>query len=299
MRQRVTSHSGDPLSLMSHTSQFLKSVLHHYETQSPGHNIISLAISKGRRIKQWNAKNTFGRPIPVLPKGEEICVCIPPKGCRYSKPGSYWRLKKTSYGLHSSPRHWYQTFCKVLASLEMEVCKHDPCVFVGKSPSGGNMTFGTYIDDCLYWGTNEATETWFEKALGKQLKIDFMGDLSFYFEAHYDLQTLPDCCLRVHCSPEGHLQKMLNQHSMLAQANGRAEQVDATLPPTDRWRLHLDYREINLNLSLPKTLRWLDTIKLARAAYGRLSTTYHRRTTRQLQQSMHNYPQTGRTTTQE
>ncbi|CAB9502515.1 expressed unknown protein [Seminavis robusta] len=74
---------------------------------------------------------------------------------------------------------------------------------------------------------------------------------------------------------------------------------DATLPPTDRWRLDLDYREINLNLSLPKTLRWLETIKLARAAHGRLRTTYQRRTQQQLQRSMHTYLQTGRTTTNE
>ncbi|CAB9496900.1 expressed unknown protein [Seminavis robusta] len=73
----------------------------------------------------------------------------------------------------------------------------------------------TYVDDCLYWGSDDAAEAWFEQALGQQLKIDFMGDLSFYLGAHYDWQVILDGRLCIHCLQEGHIHKMLDQHSML------------------------------------------------------------------------------------
>ena len=173
--------------------------------------LVSYAVSKGRRVKQCDAKNAFCHPD--LPD-DEICVVRPPKGCPFSKPGTYWRLRKTLYGLRRSPRHWYQTFKAVLQDIGLEPCPHDPCVFVGTSPTGGTIYFGTYVDDCLYWGTDDATEEWFETALGDRLKIDFMGDLSYYLGVHYEWDRMPDGRLTVHMSQEGYVYKMLEQHGM-------------------------------------------------------------------------------------
>ena len=82
----------------------------------------------------------------------------------------------TLYGLRRSPRSLStETFSSVLSDLGLTKCPHDPCLFVGKSPTGGTIYFGTYVDDCGYFGTDDATEEWFETALGSRLKIDFMG----------------------------------------------------------------------------------------------------------------------------
>jgi hypothetical protein len=81
-------------------------------------------------------------------------------------------------------------------------------------PSGGTIYFGTYVDDCAYYGTDDVTESWFQAALGERLKIDFMGDLSYYLGVHYDWQTTKDGRLTVHLSQEGHIYKMLENNNM-------------------------------------------------------------------------------------
>ena len=69
--------------------------------------------------------------------------------------------------------------------IGLSKCSHDPCVFKGKSPTGGTIFFGTYVDDWAYFGTDDAMECWFEKEFGSRLKIDFMGDLSYNLGVHY------------------------------------------------------------------------------------------------------------------
>jgi hypothetical protein len=77
--------------------------------------LVSYAVSQGRRVKQCDAKNAFCQPDL---HDDEICVVKPPKGCPFSRPNTYWRLKKTLYGLRRSPRHWYQTFKSVLQDID-------------------------------------------------------------------------------------------------------------------------------------------------------------------------------------
>ena len=96
----------------------------------------------------------------------------------------------------------------------MQPCLHDPCVFVGKSPNGGTICFGVYVDDCVYWATDDATQQWFEKEIGARLKIDFMGDLSYYLGVHYVWGRTTDGRLTVHLSQPGQIYKLLDAHNM-------------------------------------------------------------------------------------
>ena len=90
--------------------------------------LVAHAVSMGRRVKQCEAKNAFVHS--TLPD-DEVCVVIPPKGCPYSKPGTYWKLNKTLYGLRRSPRYWYLTFKKALEDIGLKMCTHEPCAFTG------------------------------------------------------------------------------------------------------------------------------------------------------------------------
>ena len=172
--------------------------------------LVANAVKLGRIAKQCDAKNAF---VQSLLPDNEVCVVIPPKGCPFSKPGTYWKLKKTLYGLRRSPRHWYQTFKKALESLGLAACPHEPCVFKGRSPTGGTIYFGTYVDDCIYYGTDDDTEAWFEEELSKKLTIDWMGELSWYLGVLYHWDRTPEGQLTVHMSQEAYIQKMLEDHS--------------------------------------------------------------------------------------
>ena len=87
-------------------------------------------------------------------------------------------------------------------------------MFKGTSPTGGTIYFGTYVDDCAYFGTDDATEAWFEHELGRRLKIEFMGDLSYYLGVHNVWGYTSDGRLTVHLSQAGHIHKMLDKHDM-------------------------------------------------------------------------------------
>ena len=69
--------------------------------------LVAFGLSKGRMTKQCDAKNAFCHP--TLPD-DEICVVSPPKGCPFTKQGTYWNLWKTFCRLWESPCHWYQAF---------------------------------------------------------------------------------------------------------------------------------------------------------------------------------------------
>ena len=66
--------------------------------------LVSMAVEDGRRLKQGDCKNAFCNGI--LPD-DKIFIVKPPIGCLRSKPGTFWKLNKTLYGLTRSAHHWY------------------------------------------------------------------------------------------------------------------------------------------------------------------------------------------------
>ena len=73
--------------------------------------LVSMAVSNGHCLKQGDCKNAFCND--VLPD-DKIYIVKPPIGCSQSKPGSFWKLNRTIYGLTCSAHHWYS---KILSHL--------------------------------------------------------------------------------------------------------------------------------------------------------------------------------------
>jgi hypothetical protein len=106
----------------------------------------SMAVEMGIREKQGDCKNAFVQSY--LPKDETI-ICRPPKGgCPLSKPGDFWLLRKTLYGLRTSPYHWYQNIKKIFLGMGLQISDHDQCVLTGKLvPHLPPIYLGLYVDD--------------------------------------------------------------------------------------------------------------------------------------------------------
>ena len=71
----------------------------------------------------------------ILPE-DEVYFLKPPPGCPRSKPGEYWRLLRSLYGLKRASRLWFEKMKAFLLSIGFRSCANHPCVFVGNLIDG-------------------------------------------------------------------------------------------------------------------------------------------------------------------
>jgi hypothetical protein len=130
--------------------------------------LTALAVSKKCTLKQGDCKNAFVQS--TLPE-EEITIVRPPTGCPLSAPNTYWKLRKSLYGLRRAPKHWFNLIRSHLISPEvgLKQCKNDPCVFVGTPvPGKPPLYLVLYVDDFVYFSEDSDVEQYFELALSQK-----------------------------------------------------------------------------------------------------------------------------------
>jgi hypothetical protein len=88
------------------------------------------------------AKTPFAKGI-LPPK--EVTIVRPPSGNSKAEPNEYWLLLRMLYGLHCSPRHWYEKINKILLSigltLLLKIRVSSPALF--KTPTNLMVMFLT------------------------------------------------------------------------------------------------------------------------------------------------------------
>jgi len=145
--------------------------------------LISLAIYHKRVLKNCDAKQAFIQP--QLPESEEYFL-HPPPGCTGSKPGQYWRLLRSLYGLKHAPRLWYTMLSTHLHSMGLKQSEHSPYIFTGVLIPGEPPIFvGIYADDIIYFSASDVTEKQFEELLSTIDSVDFMGQVSLFLGTEF------------------------------------------------------------------------------------------------------------------
>ena len=48
-------------------------------------------------------------------------------------------------------------------------------IYYNYATDGSNIVFLSYVDDCVYWYTNEYIGKWFVDTLGKRFHVNFLG----------------------------------------------------------------------------------------------------------------------------
>jgi hypothetical protein len=115
-----------------------------------------------------------------LPEGEDY-VCRPPPGCPLTPPNTYWKLKKTLYGLKRSPHHFYELAKKTLLSIGLQQHPYSPCIFHRTLIEGQPPIYlGLYVDDFFYFSASKAIETKFEKDFGTKIDMEFNGPVTYF-----------------------------------------------------------------------------------------------------------------------
>jgi len=163
--------------------------------------LTSLAIHHRRYLKNCDVKQAFVQTS--LPEDEHYFI-KPPVGCIRSKPGTYWRLIRSLYGLRRAPKLWFEKLSLHLRSMGLKQSSTSPCLFVGSLLEGGPLIYvGIYVDDIIYFSQSDAVEKQFELGLSKIGEVDFMGKVSHFLGIEFTWKQLPD----------GHLGVSLTQQS--------------------------------------------------------------------------------------
>ena len=115
-----------------------------------------------------------------LPPDEQY-IAIPPAGCPITPQGSYWKLKKTLYGLKKSPRHWYEKAKELLETLGLHNAPHSPCIFTGELIKGQAPIYvRLYVDDLLYFSPSNEVQEAFETQFGNLISTTFNGTVDYF-----------------------------------------------------------------------------------------------------------------------
>lgn len=138
-----------------------------------------MAFNDGRQLKQADYKNALCNGI--LPDNE-IYIVKPPAGCPCPTRGTFWKPNKTLYDLIHSAHHWYTKISNYLKS-DMEFLAMDQDKYVCKYTSTEGLPsiyVGLYVDNLIYYPSSDAVKEWFENNLKLYIKVDFIGDASWF-----------------------------------------------------------------------------------------------------------------------
>jgi hypothetical protein len=179
------------------------------------HLLTALAVQNGRTIKQADCKFAF---IQATLPPEEITVVKPPVGCPFSNSHQYWRLKKSLYGLHHAPLHWYNVLHSILESPELglKCCPHDPCIFHGSLiPGKPPLYVAIYVDDIIFFSLDDDVEQYFCSALSQKRKVEFLGDAECYIGIKFDWNRSSYGSLSYRSSQEGFAAAIVEEMGLL------------------------------------------------------------------------------------
>jgi hypothetical protein len=222
--------------------------------------ITALAVSHKRVLKNCDVKQAFVQSS--LPE-EETYFVRPPSGCPVSKPGTSWRLLRSLYGLCRAPKLWYEKLSGHLRSMGLHSSPNSPCLFVGTIiPGHPPIYVGIYVDDIIYFSTDDAVEKHFETLLSSLGNVDFMGQISHFLGIEFTWKVHSDGHLSVSLTQQSFIDTLLESlgisidgvstYTSPYQANCHIDSIPIQeMSSSDRDHLRLRYQ------SLVGSLNWL------------------------------------------
>nr|GEY27304.1 Gag-Pol polyprotein [Tanacetum cinerariifolium] len=110
---------------------------------------------------------------------EEVYVCQP---LEFDDPDfldKVYKVEKALYGLHQSPRAWYETLSTYLLDNGFQRGKIDKTLFIRRY-KGDILLVQVYVDDIIFGSTKKELCTSFEKLMHDKFQMSYMGELTFF-----------------------------------------------------------------------------------------------------------------------
>lgn len=122
-------------------------------------SMLALHASTNATIMQFDVATAF-----LHGSIKEDIYIQPPKGIKIA-PNNVWHLKKSLYGLKSSPRTWFEHFKSIMLELNFKQALYDSCVFYN-----GSIYVILYVDDGLVFGEDKLVKDFLGK-LAKKVNL--------------------------------------------------------------------------------------------------------------------------------
>ena len=84
-------------------------------------------------------------------------------------------LLKSMYGMTNSRKLFYDELTEWLLEVGFFQSQCQMSICYKYAPDGSNFFVLSYVDDCVYWYTNEYVGKWFVDTLGKRSHVNFLG----------------------------------------------------------------------------------------------------------------------------
>ncbi|GJT87699.1 putative ribonuclease H-like domain-containing protein [Tanacetum coccineum] len=110
---------------------------------------------------------------------EEVYVCQSPGFEDPEFPDRVYKVEKALYGLHQSPRAWYETVSTYLLDNGFQRGTIDNTLFI-KMIKCDILLVQVYVDDIIFGSTKKNLCTEFKKLMHKKFQIISMGELTFF-----------------------------------------------------------------------------------------------------------------------
>ena len=194
--------------------------------------LTSLAVHHRRVLKNCDVKQAFVQSS--LPE-HEVYYCKPPAGCQRFPPGSYWRLRRSLYGLRRAPKLWFDKLSSQLKAMGLHCSPTSPCLFTG-----------ILIEDSF-------SNLW---------QVDLMGQVTHFLGLEFNWYYHPDGNLSVNLTQQSFAETLIDSVGFVSTSVSTYTSpyrsgfpVDAVptqpMDSADRDKLRLQYQ------SLVGSLNWL------------------------------------------
>nr|GFC15984.1 uncharacterized mitochondrial protein AtMg00810-like [Tanacetum cinerariifolium] len=110
---------------------------------------------------------------------KEVYVCQPLRFEDPDHPYKVYKVVKALYGLHQTPRAWYETLANYLLQNGFQRGKIDQTLFI-KRQKGDILLVQIYVDDIIFGATNKDLCKSFEKLMKDKFEMSSMRELTFF-----------------------------------------------------------------------------------------------------------------------
>jgi hypothetical protein len=136
--------------------------------------LLMLAALFGVIIQQLDIKLAFLNSII-----QAIVYCEQPRGHEVgNRKSKVLRLKRSLYGLRTSPKSWSDTYDTVLKKLGFTRIPSEPCLYV-RVINNVVTILGSFVDDTLYFSTDPTVAIQLKKDIQKHFDISDIGQASW------------------------------------------------------------------------------------------------------------------------